>query len=131
MAVAKALLTAVDGLDEDRKLLYADLAFLSVGEAVRKALEAMMSGGYQYQSDFAKKYFGLGRAEGAAWGEARGKAVGEARAVLLVLKARGLVVSEEVQQRLLACEDIAQLDRWVERAATVREVAELFREPAT
>ncbi len=122
LAIAKAVLTAVDGLDENRKLLYVDLVYLSVGEAVRKALEAMMKGGYEYQSDFAKTYFGQGRAEG----EARGEAVGEARAVLLVLKARGLAASEEVRQRLLACKDIAQLDRWAERAATVSDVGELF-----
>lgn len=127
LAIAKAVLVAVDKLDENRKALYTDLVHISVGDAVRKALEAMMAGGYEFQSDFAKTYFGRGRAEGRAVGEARG----EARAVLLVLKARGLAVSEESQQRMLACQDIAQLDRWAERAATVTDVAELFVEPAT
>ena len=78
-----------------------------------------MMGGYEFQSDFAKTYFGRERAEG------------EARAVLLVLKARGLAVSEDARQRMLACQDIAQLDRRVERAATVSDAAELFVEPAT
>ena len=82
-----------------------------------------MNSGYEFQSDFAKTYFGRGRDEG--------RAEGEARAVLLVLKARGLAVAEEVRQRMLACKDIAQLDRWAERAATVNDAAELFLEPAT
>jgi len=34
----------------------------SLNEAARRALEAMMKG-YQYQSDFAKKYVAQGRAE--------------------------------------------------------------------
>jgi uncharacterized glyoxalase superfamily protein PhnB len=123
LAIAKAVLVAVDKLDENRKALYTDLVHISVGDAVRKALEAMMAGGYEFQSDFAKTYFGRGRAEG--------EALGEARAVLLVLKARGLAVSEESRQRMLTCQDIAQLDRWAERAATVTDVAELFVEPAT
>ncbi len=125
-AIAKAVMAAADGLDEDRKALYTDLAYISVGEAVRKALEAMMNSGYEFQSDFAKTYFGRGRSEGRAEGEA----LGEARAVLLVLKARGLAVAEEVRQRVLACKDIAQLDRWAERAVTVNDAAELFLETA-
>jgi len=118
----QGMMAAADGLDEDRKALYTDLVYISVGEAVRKALEAMMNSGYEFQSDFAKTYFGRGRDEGRAEGEA----VGEARAVLLMLKARGFAVSDEVRQRMLACKDIAQLDRWAERAATVNEAAELF-----
>lgn len=78
-----------------------------------------MKGGHELQSDFAKTYFGRGRADG------------EVRAVLLMLKARGLAVSEEARQRMVACQDIAQLDCWAERAATVSDVAELFVEPAT
>jgi hypothetical protein len=96
------------------------------GENVWEELVVMRKSRYEIQSEFAKKYFGTfatGRAEGEMVGEARG----EARAVLLVLEARGLTVSEEVRQRLLACKDIAQLDRWVERATTAQEVADLFR----
>ena len=35
----------------------------STKEATRRALEAMMKG-YEYQSDFAKKYVALGRSQG-------------------------------------------------------------------
>jgi hypothetical protein len=39
---------------------YGDLVLHSLNEAARQALEAMMKG-YEYQSDFAKKYVAQGR----------------------------------------------------------------------
>ena len=69
---------------------------------------------YEYQSDFAKKYIALGEAEGKAEGEAEGKA----KAVLAVLAARGLAVSDTQRTRVLAERDLAVLDRWITRAAT-------------
>ena len=60
--IAAAVLPAIQGLDDDRVRLYYDLVYNSLNEAARRALEAMMKG-YQYQSDFAKKYVAQGRAE--------------------------------------------------------------------
>jgi hypothetical protein len=48
---------AISGLDEERSRFYLDLLLNSVNEATRRALEAMMKG-YEYQSEFAKKYYG-------------------------------------------------------------------------
>ncbi len=53
----------------------------------------MVKSGYEYQSDFAKKYVGQGPAEGLAEGMAEGEAKGMAKAVLAVLSARGVRVS--------------------------------------
>ena len=50
--------------------------------------------------------------------EAEGKAEGEARALLRVLAARGLTVTEAQRERVLACRDLDTLDRWLERAVT-------------
>lgn len=47
-----------------------------------------------------------------------GKAEGKAEAVLAVLKARGVSVSEVVRTRVLGCQDLSTLDRWLARAAT-------------
>jgi len=48
--------------------------------------------------------------------------------VLVVLEARGIAVSDEVRDRVLACRDIEQLGRWVARAAVATTVGEVFVE---
>jgi hypothetical protein len=63
---------------------------------------------YEYQSDFARRYFGEGQAEGR---------LHEARATLLALAVRHGAVSDELRARVLACVDPERL-----RALTV-EVA--------
>ncbi|MGA2451074.1 MAG: hypothetical protein ABTD50_20635, partial [Polyangiaceae bacterium] len=91
----------------ERASLYFDLVFASVQGTARLTLEALMAAkNYEYQSDFAKRYFGQGRAEG------------EARAILTVLAARGIDVPDRARARILDCADLAQLDAWLARAAT-------------
>jgi hypothetical protein len=63
--IARTLMDAVAGLDDERASLYVDLAVSSLNEAARAALEELMqSGTYEYQSEFARKYFAQGRQEG-------------------------------------------------------------------
>ena len=85
--IAAAVLPAIEGLDDDRLRLYYDLVYNSLNEAARRALEAMK--GYEYQSDFAKKYVAQGHAEGLTEGLTRGRIEEAARAVLTVLRVRG------------------------------------------
>src|SRR5262249_61315993 len=93
--IASAVLPAIGGLDDDRARFYYDLVYNSLHEAARRALETMMKG-YEYQSDFAKKYVaqglaeGLtkGRTEGLTEGLTRGRTEEAARAVLTVLRVR-------------------------------------------
>ena len=72
-----------------------------------------------------------GEIRGEARGEIRGEARGEARAILTLLDARGLAVSDTVRARILGCTDLATLDRWVRRAATARTAAAIVRPPRT
>ena len=114
-----AAVLAAAGLDETRRGLYYDLVWGALGEATRKAIEERMATtGYQYQSDFAKTYF--------AQGEATGEAKGEAKALLLVLASRGIDVADDSRARVLACTDLAQLERWLARAVRIASAAELF-----
>src|SRR5262249_33169453 len=69
--IASAVLPAIRGLDDDRARFYYDLVYNSLNEAARRALETMMKG-YEYQSDFAKKYVAQGRAEGRTEGRTEG-----------------------------------------------------------
>ncbi len=76
--VAVAALAGSAGIhDEKRKALYVDLVLVSLGEAARRAFEALMLKNYEYQSDFARKYFADGRAQGLADGRTEGLLEGE------------------------------------------------------
>jgi flagellar biosynthesis/type III secretory pathway protein FliH len=92
----------------------------------------MASGNYEYQSDFARRYFGQGKAEGIAEGKAEGiaegKAEGKAEAVLAVLAARQIAVPDEIRARIATCADVALLDRWLARAVTALAAADVVRE---
>ena len=138
-AIGKAALAAAARLDDARAALYADLTLGMVHEAAKKALEAMMaSGNYEYQSEFARKYFGQGRAEGEARGKAlglheglalglqEGLTKGKAEALLAVLAARGLPVSPELRERVLGCTDIGRLEAWLTRAVSAASAAEVI-----
>ena len=122
--IASAVLHALHGLDEDRASFYYDLVYNSLNAATRRALETMMKG-YEYQSDFAKKYFAQGRTEGRT----EGRAEEAARNLLTVLRVRGLAVPDEVRERILAQRDPERLERWLEKAAVATSVAAVLDEP--
>jgi len=50
----------------------------------------------------------------------------KAAAILAVLSARGVPVSDEARARIEACGDVAILDRWILRAVTVPSTEEVF-----
>ncbi|HEY3356065.1 MAG TPA: hypothetical protein VGQ83_22625, partial [Polyangia bacterium] len=59
-----------------------------------------------------------------AEGKAEGQAEGKAQALLTILSARGLALAPAQRARILACRDLAQLDRWIARAVTAPSVAQ-------
>jgi hypothetical protein len=122
--IAAAVLPAIQGLDDDRVRFYYDLVYNSLNEAARRTLEAMMKG-YEYQSDFAKKYVAQGRAEGLA----EGRTKEAAHAVLTVLQARGLVVPDAARERILAQKDTERLERWLKKAVVAPSVAAVLDDP--
>ncbi len=58
----------------------------------------------------------------------RSESQGRAESILTVLSARGLVISEEVRQRILATTEPQTLERWLRRAATISSADELLGE---
>jgi len=119
--IASAVLPAVQGLDDERARFYYDLVYNSLNDAARRALETMMKG-YEYQSDFAKKYVAQGRAEG--------RAEEATRAVLTALRVRGIAVPETTRERIVAEKDPERLERWLERAILAASLAEVLDEPS-
>ncbi|WP_437333987.1 hypothetical protein [Sorangium sp. So ce394] len=113
-AIGVAFLAAAAGLDEERRALYGDLVLSSLNIAARRTLEAMMKSNYEFQSEFARSYV------------AKGEIKAKAHDVLTFLEARGLEVPAEVRERVLASTDLAELDRWIRRAAVVSDARELL-----
>jgi hypothetical protein len=120
VTIAAAVLPVIRGLDDDRTRLYYDLVYNSLNEAARRALEAMMKG-YEYQTDFAKKYVAQGRTEG--------RAEEAASNLLTVLRARGIAVPDAVRERILGQKDPERLERWLEKAAIADSVTAVIDEP--
>ena len=120
-AIAAAVLPALHELDEERARFYGDLVLNSLNAAARRALEAMMKG-YEYQSDFAKKYVEQGRSEG--------RVEEAARALLTVLQARSIALPEAAREKILAQKDPERLERWLEKAAVAPSIAEVLDDPS-
>jgi hypothetical protein len=114
--VLAALLAGLDAIDDvEYADLYSDVVFAALPEAARQHVEALMSAGtYQYQSEYARRFFG------------RGKAEGKAEDVLVILAARGVDVPDHARARISGCSDLDQLDAWIRRAATAESVDDLF-----
>lgn len=119
----ESLTGAYGALDPDHRALYHDVVSAVLPQAAQHYLEALLKlKNYEYQSDFARHYFG----EGEAKGRAEGKVEEAAKVTLMVLAARSVCVSPEVRARIIGCGDLAQLEAWAERAAVVSTAAELL-----
>ncbi len=125
VTIADAVLPAIRVLDDERARFYYDLVHNSLNEAARRALEEKMKG-YEYQSDFAKKYVALGRDEGRDEGRREGRVEEAARAVLITLQARGIAVTEAARERIVTEKSPECLERWLERAVVASSLAEVL-----
>ena len=77
--------------------------------------------GYQYQSDFARKYFAEGRAEG----EAQGRTAGEREFLEKQLTLKFGQLSPETRD-LLQRATGEELTRWAERILSANTLGEIF-----
>ncbi len=107
--------------DEDRAKRYFDLLCSRLGDAMMRLVEDSMVSG-EPMSEFLKKYYREGRADGLA----AGKAEALAQATLKVLTSRSIPITEEQRTLLLLCRDAERLERWFEQAFTVQSVDELL-----
>ena len=120
-ALFEALLAALDTIDHDHANLYTDLVLTVLPAAARVWLEDFMATTtqrFRYQSEFARRFFSQGEAEG----EARGKA----EALLAFLDARNVHVPDDIRADIAACTDIDQLDEWIRRAATADKIQDVL-----
>ncbi len=92
LETAEAAQAALPGLSEDLQKLYWDVILSGLPELVRRALEVRMIKGYEYQSDFARKYVSQGREEG--------RVEGMRRAIVELVCARLPGLRDELASRL-------------------------------
>ncbi|MEV5889859.1 hypothetical protein [Nonomuraea fuscirosea] len=64
--------------------------------------------------------------QGEAMGRAVGEALGEAESILKILNKRGIPVTDEARERILACTDTTILDAWLDRALTATSIDEVL-----
>lgn len=121
-AAFPALAEALRSLGPTQASTYYDVVLSRLPVAARTHWEAFMSTAmnYEFKSDFARHYVGLGKAEG--------KAEGEARAVLTVLEGRGVAVPDDVREQILGCTDLDQLDTWLRRAGNATTIDDVISE---
>jgi hypothetical protein len=114
-AVLKVFVGALQRVDGNQLDLYADIRLSTLPLAARLYMEGLMgTRTYEYQSDYSRRYFGQGRA------------AGEASALLTVLAARAIDIPADARARITDCQDPAQLDIWINRAATAKTIGDLF-----
>ncbi len=71
LEIAEVAIEAISGLPEDQSRLYLDVIMTELPAAIRQHLETQMQG-YEYQSEFARKYYSQGREEGRQEGREDG-----------------------------------------------------------
>ncbi|MFW5417141.1 hypothetical protein J0910_11075 [Nocardiopsis sp. CNT-189] len=119
----RAFAEALRSVSDDRFAVYHDYVLAEFSAAARTHWEALMAeSGSALKTEFARRHHGRGRAEGRA----EGLTEGEARAVIVVLEARGIPVGEQARKRITSCTDRTALETWIRRAATIDTADELF-----
>ena len=114
--IASAAIVASADIDAERSRLYLDLILISLSQNAPEALEATMNSlGYEYQSDFARRYYGQGKAEG--------KSEGRVEIILELLALRFGQLPDATQTRIRSAQD-AQLNAVVERMLTAQTLQE-------
>ena len=113
--IAQAAHAALNDLDGERSTLYSDRLLAALSVAAREALQTVITHKYEYQTEFARRYYGQGRAEG--------RAEGRADVVLRLLVLRFGAVSESIQTAIREA-GMEELDRIGERLLTAQTLAE-------
>jgi hypothetical protein len=117
--IALAALAAAETLDGDRAIVYPDFVATLLGAAARITLEQLMTTAFEeYRGSFARL---LSRVA-----ERHYETATRAEVLLKLLKHRGYTVPEARRQQILACRDVAQLDRWLERVLDAHDLDEIF-----
>jgi len=115
--IGRAAIHAVMRLPKEQRVLYTILIEQALSETARKALE---------MEPEIEKFFTEAHRRSYDRGKAKGEAKGKAEALLMILKQRGMAITNDQHRLIMACTDLAALDRWLDRALSVASVEELL-----
>lgn len=118
---------ALDRLSDDpearERAEMREMALLSYELELTGAREEALARGL---AEGTAKGLAEGTAKGLAEGTAKGRAEGLADAVLTVLRARNVAVSEQQRSVIASCADESRLAGWLAAAVSVEDAASLF-----
>ena len=141
--IGEAAVASLARLDTDPRRIYTDLILSALAPAAQRHMETLMRSNYAYQSDLFRRLVSEGRQEGLEAGRQAGLEEGREEGrekgreegwraalragVVVVLEARGIVLTIDDHGRLGAEHDLVTLQRWLTQAATARSFAEAVR----
>lgn len=104
-----------------REVIYSTLEAQSAEVLMKSVADELMEKGEE---------IGLqkGLKQGRDEGRVEGRVAERAESILKLLAVRGIRVSSQARQRILACQDLATLDRWFTRAVQATTASEIFDE---
>ncbi|NVB37121.1 hypothetical protein G6O69_04715 [Pseudenhygromyxa sp. WMMC2535] len=133
-------LKAVLRLEDQRRWRYASYMLSALDEDDRELILGAMNMQTHEISDIERRSvaFHDGRAEGLDEGLAKGLDEGRAKGldeglakglqqlVLTILELRGLALSDAQRERVIACSELTQLERWRDRAKLANDATDVF-----
>jgi hypothetical protein len=125
-AVAEAFVAGITSPEVQNGEAYYEYGYIMSTTDVRAALEALVTTYERPTSPFLRKKYDEGVEEGLEKGLEKGLVEGERNTVLMVLKARGLRVTDAQRDLINTCTDLEQLKNWAEAAVTAATAADIF-----
>jgi hypothetical protein len=123
---ARHVLTAIrdtGAADADRNRLTAIILNLA-SNAARQTLETLMTAAEWTTHPFIESF----KKEGIKEGRQAGIAEAKAEDVLKLIDARGIKATKEQRTEVAESTDLAQLDKWFDRALTAKKAADIFQD---
>ena len=114
--------SATSAADRERLIT---LILKAAPAAARQILEDLMAT-TEWKSDFVESFVNVGIEKGREQGIVEGAIRAKAEAILKILDARDLKPTNDQRGQVNAATDLAQLDRWFDRALTAATAAEIF-----
>ena len=114
--------SATSAADRERLIT---LILKAAPAAARQILEDLMAT-TEWKSDFVESFVNVGIEKGLERGIVEGAIRAKAEDILKVLDARLLKPTKDQRGQVNAATDLAQLDRWFDRALIAATVAEVF-----
>lgn len=126
--VLRIALEGIELLDREHAMMYYQILWNVLREPMQRALERLVMENRTEQETppYAKHWVDCGFRDGEVKGFLDGEVKADREKIFRLAQRRGLVLSDEQQARIRACDDRAVLDRWFDNAIDAKTADELF-----